>query len=386
VALLSINRTGGGKIVSWKTVKEMTMNIKTTAGALIGCFLLLLSGCAGESKPTGTWSTKSHSVFKDQAPDAALNAGESISVYATPEDLRTNAISLLMQAAESTNPLLRANAVEALQYAPDYLQRYIPALLHDDNRGVRYITAMTVGRNSLTDHKDRLEALLHDHSPSVRAAAIYALRQSGEPVDPSPLSDMLMSRDPEIRANAANVLGELGNRSAIPMIRLAVGAPMSQATPARVKMVELQLAEALAMLGGSEKDYHPIHAALYARPEEAELTVLACQICRRLGDEGVSSDLQNLVHRSGKFQRPAEVRLAAAAALGSIDPGQTSLEVPFEYMYEEDYVLRAQAAHTMGALGDAVAFPRLAIMMDDPNPIVQVSAAAAILELCQTVR
>ncbi len=362
------------------------MNKKTTACALIGCLLLLLGGCARETKPTGTWSTKSHSVYQGQATDAALNADETISVYATPEDLRANAISLLMQAAESTNPLLRANAVEALQYAPDYLRRYVPVLLHDDNRGVRYITAMTVGRNSLTEHNDRLEALLRDPSPSVRAAAIYALRQAGEPVDPTPLSTMLMSEDPEVRANAANILGELGNRSAIPMIRLAVGAPTPQATPARIKMVELQLAEALAMLGGSEKDLHPIHAALYARPEEAELTVLACQICRRLGDEGASADLQNLVHRSGKFQRPAEVRLAAAAALGSIEPGQISLDVPFEYMYEESYVLRAQAAHTMGALGDEVAFPRLAVMLDDPNPVVQVSAASAILELCQTVR
>ena len=47
---------------------------------------------------------------------------------------------------------------------------------------------------------------------------------------------MVRSDDPEVRSNAYLVLGEMGNRSAILMIRDSLGKGMRQVNPARVRI------------------------------------------------------------------------------------------------------------------------------------------------------
>ncbi|UCD76739.1 MAG: HEAT repeat domain-containing protein [Phycisphaerales bacterium] len=359
------------------------MKSPMAAGWMAAAVLLLAGGCTNPEQ-VDRWGTKEQSYYDPAMPEASLNLAAPIRPQAPPAEIRENAISILLQAVESKNPLLRANAIEALTLAPEHLEPAVRKGLADENRGVRFVAAMSVGRQRLISSAHLLKPLLVDESRSVRAAAIFGTHACGRPVDLNPLAAMLGSADPEVKANAAMALGELGNPTAIPMLRQAVGQNTSQMTPAKAKMVDLQLAEAMVMLG-AEQQIEPIRAALFNRAEEAELSVLACQICGRLRDRHAVPDLNNILAYEGRFRRPAELRMAAIAALAQIDPSWAVTDVPMAYASHKQYTLRAQAALTLGTLADPVSLPVLATMLSDPHPVVQVSAAGAILRICSSL-
>ncbi len=351
------------------------------AGIACSCVLAMLSGCL---KNTGQpWSTKAESISQSpigpgRTPMPSIGQVAAVDV---PEDLHNAAIDVLLRAAASTNELLRANAIEALHHAPAQLEPVVRRGVVDENRGVRFVAAMTIGTFRMEQLAHLLEPLLSDESLSVQASAIFGLKRCGQRVDPTPLSAMIVSDDPEVRGNAALVLGELGDPSAAPMIRQAVGKGMQRANEARVKMVNLQLAEAMVKLG-LESEIEAIRAALFAPPEQGEIVAVACMICGRLKDERVVANLIRLARR-GRFQQPAEVRMAATWALARIRPTQATIDVPMEYTSIEQYQLRAQAALTLGEVADTAALPTLATMLYDPNPLVRVAAASAILQVQQ---
>jgi HEAT repeat protein len=191
---------------------------------------------------------------------------------------------------------------------------------------------------------------------------------------------MVLGDDPEAKANAALVLGELGDDSAIPMLRFAAGRSAMRAGGSRAKIVELQLAEAMAKLGDHQA-LLTVRAALFTPPEQAELTALACQMCGRLGDRGAVADLSNMLAVTGATQPPGEVRLAAVTALALLDRTRVDAKVPLEYAESDVFQLRAQAALTMGVLRDGSTMPKLLQLLADRNPMVQVAAAGAILRM-----
>lgn len=372
----------------------MTGRQNRLIAAILGCGALL-SACATDSEQTGEkrWSTKQDSVIGTVSDRPTLNAGPSMPTGPVSDiaELREPALSVLMQAAESTNPMLRANAIEALQDAPERLPGIVRKGLADENRGVRFVAAVTVGKLKMTDLALLAEPLLHDESQSVQAAAIFALRRCGRKADLNPLSAMLSSDDPEVKANAAFVLGELGDPSAVRLLRFSVGRGLVKASPVRRKIVELQLAQAMVKLGEtSELDV--IHAALFATAEEGELIVLACQMCGELKDASRLPDLRNLLRWNRTTpRRPPEIRLAAAWAIGQIEPASTPLDVPVDYVGSDRWELRAQAAHvfavaaksppapgTPAGVGTAVGY--LGKLLSDPNPAVQVTAAQGIVK------
>ena len=339
--------------------------------------LALAAGC--EISPSGdVWSSKAASSVSN--PEAL--AVPTVHVSSGDEKLRDTSIALLQRASVAPNALLRANALEAMQHAPEHLAPLVQQGLVDENHGVRFIAAMVIGDQEMVYLAHLLEPLLRDPSESVRAAAIYGLHRCGQPVDLTPLAGMVISEDPEVRGNAAMVLGRLGNPTAAPVIRQAVGRGMELVTEARVKMVDLQLAEALVELGDAH-EIEGIRAALFAPPEQGELTALACMICGRLKDERVVPNLMRLALQTGQNRQPAEVRMTAVWALAQIDPSQAPLEVPLEYVADPQFQLRAQAALTLGEIGDPAALPRLATLLDDNSPLVQVAAASGILRIEQ---
>jgi HEAT repeat protein len=294
---------------------------------------------------------------------------------------RARAIDLLLQAADAADPLLRANAIEALHHAPEQLLPVVRAGLGDENEGVRFVAAMTVGRKRITALADQVESLLADDSPSVRAAAIYASRRCGRKVDLNPLAGMIMSGNPTVKANAALVLGELGDPSAVPMLREAVGRELPRAPMARGRIIDLQIAEAMVKLG-QEGGLEAIRAALFAPVEQGELTVLACQMCGQLRDEAYAPSLLDMATRQDRREEPPEIRLAATQALAEIDPSRAPREVALGYVGSERPELRAQAATALGAFPPA---PRtvevVSGLLEDPSPGVQVAAAAALVRM-----
>lgn len=362
----------------------MDLNMRRASTILLAASLAAVS-CAGPANEIrqGAWSTKTDSAIQARGEPAPFPLANPIDARASASQLQEPAAALLQQAAASTNPLLRANAIEALHGDRQRVLEVVRVGLADENRGVRFVAVMTVGKLRLSDLAALVQPLLHDESTSVQAAAIFALRRCGVRVDPSPLAIMVLGSDPEAKGNAAYILGELGDRTAIPMLRNAIGRGTAHMVPARRKVVELQIAEALVKLGDADQ-LEVIRAALFAPPEEGELAAFACQLCGELKDFGALPNLLDLATRTGRRQQSAEVRLAAALAAARIDPTRAPVEVPQAYINAERFEIRAQAAHTlgvMGANGVAGAVPFLARLMQDTNPLVQIAAAGGVIRI-----
>jgi HEAT repeat protein len=339
-----------------------------------------LTGCNRDNP--GTWSTKNASAAlrSDVAIAPQVSLGVNSDFAQEKAELDRASLDILLQAADSASPMLRANAIEALQPMPQHLPDILRRALTDENRGVRFVAAMMVGRLKMTELAQLVRPLMEDASGSVQAAAIYALTRCGEPVDPTPLAGMLRSDSVEVKANAAMVLGELGEPSAAPMLKRAMGKGMTRESVGRVRVVDLQMAEALVKLGQND-ELHGIRAALYAPAEQGEIVALACQITGNLNDRQAAADVQNIAFRDDERRMPAEVRMAAMAALAKLTEGVASISVPLEFAADPRPELRAQAALTLGAVGSRAGLPHLARMLADPNPMVQVSAAGAILRI-----
>ena len=294
--------------------------------------------------------------------------------------IREQAIEILRRAAVDSHPLLRAHAFEAFQSVPAEFIIAAPFGLADDNRAVRFITALGVGDLQATDLRSEIAPLLQDPSDSVRAAAIFASRRIGEPVDPSPLSGFLMSDEPEIRSNTYMVLARLGNSSAIPLIEESLGTGMKLVNPMRVKLTELQAADALVTLG-DQNEVEPIRAALFAPIEQGELTILACGMIAEIGDGQAKPMLERLITAEGNQKRPPEIRIAAARALFMLgEPYLPGLEqVIAQNLRSDDGRIRVQSVAALAKVPGKESFNLLKGMLADPDPLVSTMAASAIL-------
>lgn len=343
---------------------------------------LFQAGC-GQGSNDVEWSTKSQSILEvgPQELHADPQQLETLEmVDADQRGFRAVAIDLLYQAAQSDHALLRAHAMEGTHGAPASAEVILAGGLADANRGVRFSAAMTVGDLRLVDLAPQVEILLDDPSLSVRASAAYALTRLGQEVDLTFLAEMLFSGNPELKANAAMVLGRLGNKSAVPLLKRALGTGLNNVDPARVRIVEMQVAEALVELG-SLAELEGIHAALFAPAEQGEIKALACQICGRLRDRAAFPTLMSLAIRTSQQQEAPEIRLLATEAIALIEPSETPTGVAVGYLTDQTPSLRALAALSVGTSGDLSMLPQLALLMQDENPSVQVAAATAVLRM-----
>ncbi len=290
-------------------------------------------------------------------------------------NLTRDANRVLRAAAVSDWAALRAHAIEACIRSPRLLAELAPRALVDENRGVRFVACMSVANARVTAVKDLVEPLLHDPSPSVQAAAMLAMSRLGTSVDFTPLAAMLEQNDPEIRANAYLVLGELGNASAIPLITSSLGQGMKLINPLRVRLVDLAAAEALVKLG-EEREIEPIRAALFAPPEQGELTIVACDAIGRLKDEVSRPMLERVITAQGSAERSPEIRLAAARALAKLGSEKAPLMIARQYATHPDARVRAQTASLLGEIASPEAESLLGTLLLDANPSVQIAAAA----------
>lgn len=286
--------------------------------------------------------------------------------------------SLLRAAARSSWAALRAHAIEASSPNPALLAELAPAGLADENRGVRFVACMALAETPSRDLAVMVQPLLQDESASVRAAATLALVRLGTPVDPTPIATMAFDDDPEIRANAYMVLGELGNPSAIPLIHDSIGKGLDLVNPIRVRLIGLAASEALVKLG-ERREIEPIRAALFAPPEQAELTVVACGAIGRLKDEVARPMLQRLLTVQGEGIRVPEVRLSAAIALMELGgSSELAMAVSREYLTNSDPRVRSLVAALLGKARSPESAAVLTNLIRDTDPTVQVAAAGGI--------
>jgi len=332
-------------------------------------------------------------------------ASGGFSTAVARSELREHALELLNELAFSELAEVRANAIEGLQSAPQRVEPIVRAGLADTNLGVRFVAAMTVGKLRLKNTVPLVRPLLHDSSSHVRAAAAYALARNGVQVDLTPISYMLTSGDIWERRQAAYVLGELGNASAIPMLKDA--AKQSTTLPKlERKLFELHLSEALAKLGDSTA-LHTIRAALYTSSrEDVESAVVAAQMVGELQDRDSVWQLVQLVEQTidrpagtpvqpggerpnwpnpatAQYLQPKELRLAATTALAKMGYPD-GLYVAEQYVSDPDPAVRAQVTFLYGAAGSAGgdrSLERLSALMRDESPQVRVAAASAVLRI-----
>jgi HEAT repeat protein len=293
-------------------------------------------------------------------------------------EVREQAIQLLRAEATAPEPVMRANALESMRPAIGRAEDLLRSGLADENPGVRFVAAMLCGQEKRLRLVRYVRPLLRDDYDWVRAAAIFALVQCGEPIDPSTLSGYVMSPNPVTRSNTAMILAEMGNPSALPMLRDAARTPMPRVSTIRAKITQLQLAEAMVRLG-DEEAIKPIRAALHAPQEEGELQALAAQMIGKLGDKGAEGSLIMLTARREEFLS-AEVRLACAASLAQLGRPEGRF-IADAYRANESSALRAQSAYVYGQIGTPDCLTILIQMMQDPDPVVRVYAAGAVLHM-----
>jgi len=353
---------------------------RTNAWMLIGAATLSVSLWAAP--------TLAQSDGADSAPAKAPASGGATEPPMTDVDaakLREQALELLVTSAVSGTPEVRVNAIEALGIAPARLKQAAPAALADGNVAVRTVAAMAIAKARLCELSAQVEPLLNDPSPLARAAAIFALRRCGANTDPSPLAAILFGDpSPRVRAHAAFILGELGDRSAVAMLRDAARDALPRANPAEVRLLRLQLAEARIKLG-DDAAVTEVRASLYpSRPDDLEATALGAQILGQTGDKGAIDQLIFLTARRNEQSQlfPAEIRLAAAGAVAELGNTKGGF-IAEEFVTDPAETLRAQAAYVLGQTGKTEHLPTLARLLGDPNGRVRVAAAASVVRITQ---
>lgn len=302
--------------------------------------------------------------------------------------LRERAVDLLLDATTASDPQTRANALEALTSAPARLETVIGAGLRDSNEGVRSVAAQIAGRERLRGSLPGLESMRSDPSIYAKLSAIYGLASIGSAVDQTPLASALLDHpSTRVRAHAAFLLGELGNASARGLLTDALTTDMPRAGAAELKLLQLQIAEALIKLG-DEEQVQAVRAALYpSRPEELEATALAVQIIGEVRDR---ASIDELIYISaytdeGGRAMPAEVRLAAALSLAKLGERRGDF-IADEYRFDPSAAIRAQAAFVYGETGRLENLPKVENMLDDPDPRVRVAAAASAIRTLDIVQ
>lgn len=355
------------------------MNARSRFRSLcVAAAIAALAGCAAPTKQTAE-EGKPLVV----PPDIAAKYGSPLGASQLREQALT---SLGTAAATDPNAQFRANALEAMSVAPNRLAPYLPAALRDENPGVRSTAAMLIGKTDQRDLVSAVRPLMDDPNPFAKASAIFALNKCGQKVDATPLAELLLSDpSPRVRSHAAYLLGEMGDPTALGLLREASRSPVPRAAPAEVRLMQLQIAEAIVKLG-DETQLETIRAALYpSRPEDLEVTALAVQIIGELRDKQAMDELIYLSAKRDKKGNywPAEIRLGVAGAMARLGKTQGTF-LADEYAGNPLSVIRAQAAFVYGQIGKPENLPKLAVLMGDQSGIVQVSAAAAVLRITGT--
>lgn len=362
-----VSESRSGKVPS----RRVTPSTRATAARTSSDDVRPASGASAfATAPSGVASSGAAPQTADTSP-----AGVALA------RLRSQAVEVLMSLVRSGSAEEKAHAIEALRFAPAELSQVAPEALVDLSPGVRGVTAMALAKSRVCTAVPELHQLLTDKSAQVRASAILALWRCERKVDPTPLAGMLKSNQPQERAQAAWVLGELGEESALPMLEEAAREALKRISAGAARVMDLQIAEARVKLGDEDALTDIRTALLPARNEDLESTALAASILGDLGDRGATNSLVYLVEykdTAGKTM-PPEVRLAAAGALAKLGQPQGG-KLAEEFSHHADASVRAQSAAVLGMIRSTEYIPTLEVLMADQSGRVRAAAAMAILQ------
>ncbi len=281
------------------------------------------------------------------------------------QSLRQKAREQIEKSMASSDPIIRANAVEASQESLGDEDRIdIVSKLTDSEPVVRFAACMACGGLQLNEAHQKLLDLVHDPDMDVQIGSRYALHRIGDTRYSHDLEVFARQVDPHVRGNTVMVLGLLGERSALKILHAMRADPKAG--------VRLQVAEAEWRLGDDDGLTTLVGATISVYKDDQIIGVMGLAGPK---DRRVAPHIRaKLV---GEFD---EVCISAARALGQLgfDDGQT---VALNGAESPDPRIRALAALALGAIGRSDAQPALRKLLEAPEEPVRLAAATAILQL-----
>ncbi len=272
---------------------------------------------------------------------------------------------LLARMAKSPHPSLRAAAIESVQGLKTRAADQIIARgLKDADSMVRFSAAIVAGKRRLATVRKELDHLLTDRDQSVRVAAIYALARLGHTSHMGELAQTLQSKNPTVRANTAFVLGRLGDTSAIMLLKTGVNDPNSA--------VRMAITSALARLGDPRAINSLIAMSL---SKYAQFHLAAMSTCRSLQNPLAANVLLNGLH-----DPLIAAQLIAARGLGQRN-STLGEKIALTCAADKNPQLRVLAALALGSIPVAYNAHVLKKLFKDPDPKVEIAAAAGLIEL-----
>ncbi|MCY2931914.1 MAG: HEAT repeat domain-containing protein [Planctomycetota bacterium] len=311
---------------------------------------------------------------------------------------RIDAVSRLMQAAESPDPATRACAIEAIaDVLPDRAPGVVLQGLRDDDRMVRSAAAMAAGELELASAKARLQEMAMfktkgaEPDKRVYAAVVGALHRLGDTKHSSDLRDLLGDPDEElVRAQAALALGLTKEHAAIDLLKRRLDIERSP-------LVTIQIVEAMARLGDAGAlarleglAYLPTDSSVAAMEAAARYrTANASDLLRGIAEKPDQSPIRRAIAYGGLARLGETTDANYSYCLSAAQDPQGVLQKafrPFGIKVEAADVTRLQrcAAVALGWMRRIEAVPELqgALAKAQDGP-VRVSCAMSILRIVQ---
>jgi len=332
----------------------------------ITCFALislLITGCTPQAKgPTDKEQWTARQIPAPKEPPAP----PPVRAERLDPALQAAARKELETALASSDPLIRANAIEALQNGEGARAKghYLSGLKSNDPP-VRFASAMAIGQLRITEAADHLRRMINDSDPLVGIGVRYALHRLGETQYTKDLQQTARDPSRDLRGATAVVLGMLGEPTAARILRPMLRDPEDG--------VRIQAAEALWRLGQEDglKSLVAASASGYVDLQCVALLGLAAPRDRRV-----------LGHvRAGLTADFPEAQLVAARAAGQLG-SDMGYAVAADLVKSADPRQRMLAAMALGAIGRSDAQTMLGgLLREKDAPVVRLAAAQAILQL-----
>lgn len=294
------------------------------------------------------------------------------------------ALEIALATAESQDPFLRSNAIEALQPDPARVLMLVRKGIDDPAPVVRFASLMTIGELKIRSLGPVAITKLDDPSASVRAAAIYAAYENDQRAPLNVLPHLLSSESSSVRRNVCLVLEKIGDPSAVPMILDMATRRNRKSTPLDSTLVSVIAAKTVVALG-DDSEIEVVRASMYSSYPEVQ--VIAIMALGELEDRVMQPAIEQMLRRQMPQQAP-EINLAAAYALAKMGSEMglgTMLKfanmqvIEFDGRQYSAATLRAQAAAGLKWIQDPRSATQLGRLLEDPNPRVRIAAADAII-------
>lgn len=327
-------------------------------GIVLAVSMVAVGGClGGKSQPEGAKLTKP-SALPPEYPKPRVEVPDKA--------LRDKSMRQIAEATRSTDPFVRAHAVEAAKNLPtDMAVQIATEAVNDPVPVVRFAGYVVGGDLRISNLQGKArKAVDGDPDKTVQGGAIYLLHRTGDSSYSHRFEKFAADPDRTVRANTAMLLGMLGEPSAAVILQYQ----MKDTDP----MIRLQAAESLWRLGNPDVLEYLVSATISRYPDDRMVAALALAQPK---NPRVAEHLRGML-----TTRYSEVNLVAARAMGMIGLDE-GYGVAMLGAKSEDPRQRQLAAMAFGAIGRIDAQQTLGKLLVDKDEDVRLAASAAILQL-----